>query len=183
MNVGPASFDANFAQHVDRLRAHDLVFFVGQRQGRGHCDAVACVHAHRVDVFNGANDDGVVGLVTHDLHLEFFPTQKRLVHEDLGHRGGFHAGPAVEFVFFAVIRHAAASATKRKRRADDRGQANIFDCVNGDLDTCIIIEFSVVHFGRCYDCCLWVFDTKTVHGVAEQFAVFSHLDGFAFCAN
>ena len=91
MYIGSAGFDPDFAQYVNAVRAHDLVFFVGQRQGRGHGDAVAGVHAHRVHVFDGADDDGVVRLIAHDFHFEFFPTQQGLVDEDLTHRGRIHA--------------------------------------------------------------------------------------------
>ena len=40
---------------------------------------IAGVHAHRVDVFDGADDDGVVGGVAHHFHLELFPAQQGFV--------------------------------------------------------------------------------------------------------
>ena len=42
--------------------AHPLVFLVGQRQRRRDRDAVAGVHAHRIDVLDRADDDEVVGV-------------------------------------------------------------------------------------------------------------------------
>ena len=91
LHVGAACFHPDLAQHGNRAVAHDLVFLVGQRQGRGDRDAVARVHAHRVDVFDGADDDGVVGLVADNLHLEFFPTQQRFIDQNLRHGAGFKA--------------------------------------------------------------------------------------------
>lgn len=41
--------------------AHFLVFAVGQRHLRGDGDGVAGVDAHGVEVFDGADDDDVVG--------------------------------------------------------------------------------------------------------------------------
>ena len=89
MHVRSAGFHANFPQHSDRAVAHNLVFFVGQRQGRGDGDAVTGVHAHRINVFDGANDDGVVGFVAHHLHLELFPAQQGFVDQNLRHGRGF----------------------------------------------------------------------------------------------
>ena len=39
LDVGTACFDADFAQHRDRCRAHALIFLVGQGQRRGDGDA------------------------------------------------------------------------------------------------------------------------------------------------
>jgi hypothetical protein len=39
-------------------------------------DRVAGVHAHRVEVLDGADDDAVVLVVAHDLHLEFLPAEQ-----------------------------------------------------------------------------------------------------------
>ena len=86
LHVRAACFDPDLAQNGDRAVAHDLVFFVGQRQGRGHGDRVACMHTHRVDVFDGTDDDSVVGGVAHHLHLVFFPAQQAFIDQNLIHR-------------------------------------------------------------------------------------------------
>ena len=86
LHVGAAGFHADLAQDRDRVVAHDLVFLVGQRQGRSDGDRIAGMHAHRVDVFDRADDDGVVGGVAHHLHLVFLPAQQAFVDEDLAHR-------------------------------------------------------------------------------------------------
>ena len=69
-------------------RAHALIFLVGQRQRGRDRDGVAGVHAHRIDVLDGADDDGVVGAVAHDFHLEFLPAEHRFLDQHLvGRRG------------------------------------------------------------------------------------------------
>ena len=49
-------------------------------------DAVAGVHAHRVDVLDAADDDDVVGLVAHHLQLELLPAEHRLLDQHLVRR-------------------------------------------------------------------------------------------------
>ena len=68
----------------DRAVAHDLVFLVGQRQGRGDGDAVAGVHAHRIDVFDGADDDAVVRRVADHFHLDILSSPAGFLDQDLG---------------------------------------------------------------------------------------------------
>ena len=83
LHVGAAGLDADLAQHRDRGVAHDLVFLVGQRQRRRDGDRVAGVHAHRVDVLDGADDDAVVRLVADHLHLELLPAEHALLDQHL----------------------------------------------------------------------------------------------------
>ena len=165
------------------MGAHQLVFFVGQGQGRGHGDRIAGVHAHRIDVFDCADDNGVIRLVADHLHLEFFPAQQALVDKDLRHRGRFHAGAAEMLVLFAVIGHATAGAAKGKGRADNRGQADIFDGFYRQLKTRLDVEFAVVFLGGGDDGGLGVFNAQPVHRLAEQFAIFCHFNGFTLGAN
>ncbi len=83
LHVRTAGVDADLAQHVDRRVAHDLVFLVGQGLRRRHGDRVAGVHAHRIQVFDRADDDAVVVLVANDFHLVLFPAQERLFDQQL----------------------------------------------------------------------------------------------------
>ena len=81
LNVRPAGLDADLADDLARGVAHPLIFLVGQRQDRRDGDAVARVHAHRIDVFDRADDDEVVGDVAHHLELEFLPADDGLFDE------------------------------------------------------------------------------------------------------
>ena len=86
LHVAAAGGDADLAD--DRLGgvAQLLVLGVGERERRRDGDAVAGVHAHRVDVLDGADDHDVVGVVAHDLELELVPAYDGLLEEDLRDR-------------------------------------------------------------------------------------------------
>src|SRR5208282_6295628 len=63
LDVRAAGFHAHGADHGKTLVAHDLEFLVRQRLDGRYSDGIAGVHAHRVEIFDGADDDAVVGLV------------------------------------------------------------------------------------------------------------------------
>ena len=71
--------------------AHPLVLPVGERHRRRDRHRVARVDAHRVDVLDRADDDGVVRAVAHDLELELLPAGHRLLDQDLGDGAGGQA--------------------------------------------------------------------------------------------
>ncbi len=79
LHVGTARIHADFAQHGDARIAHDLVFFIRQRQRWGDGNAIAGMHAHRVDILDGAHDNAVICLIAHHLHFVFFPAEHALV--------------------------------------------------------------------------------------------------------
>ena len=117
LHVRAAGLDADLAQHRDRGVAHDLVFFVGQRQRRRDGDRVAGVHAHRIDVLDRADDDAVVRLVADHLHLEFLPAEHALLDQHLVGRRGVE--PALDDLeeLRLVVGDAAAGAAEREGRA------------------------------------------------------------------
>jgi hypothetical protein len=123
LDVGAAGIDADLAQAGDRRVAHDLVFFVGQRQRRRHGDAVAGMDAHRIDVFDRADDDAVVLAVADDLHLVFFPAEDGFLNQHLGGGGGFEAALDDLLELFLVVGDTAAGAAQGETWADDGGQA------------------------------------------------------------
>ena len=73
LDVRTARLHADLADAGEGEVAHDLVLAIRERLDRGHGDAVAGVYAHGVEVLDGADDDAVVCLITHDLHFELFP--------------------------------------------------------------------------------------------------------------
>ena len=47
------------------------------------------MHAHGIEVLDGADDHGVVVLVAHQLHFQLFPAQDRLLQQNfVRHAGG-----------------------------------------------------------------------------------------------
>ena len=94
-----------------------LVFLVGQRQRRRHGDRIAGMHAHRIDVLDRADDDAVVVLVAHHLHLELFPAEHRFLDQHFGGRRGVDAALDDLDELRLVVGDAAAGAAERERRA------------------------------------------------------------------
>ena len=122
LHVGAAGIHADLAQHGQRGVAQDLVFLVAQRLCRRHGDGVAGVHTHRVQVFDRADDDAVVRLVAHHLHLKLFPAQQRFLDQQFAGRRGFEAALADHFELFRVVGNAAAGAAEREAGADHGGE-------------------------------------------------------------
>ncbi len=86
---------------------------------------VAGMHAHGVDILDRADDDGVVGLVAHHLHLEFLPAQHRFLDQHFVGGRGFHAPFHDGEEFLAVVGDAAAGAAHGEAGADHGGQAHL----------------------------------------------------------
>ena len=112
LHVRSARGDAYRLEDPDGVVAHRLVFAVGQRLYRRDRDRVAGVHAHRVHVLDGADDDGVPRLVAHHLHLEFLPADQGLLYEDFAvqRRGEPARDDFAEFP--GVVRNAAARSAE-----------------------------------------------------------------------
>src|SRR3546814_6213730 len=104
--VGTACFHADFAQDRDARVPHDLIFLVGERQRRRNGDAVTRVDAHRIDVLDRADDDGIVVPVADDLHLIFLPAEERLLDQHLGGgRGIKPPGHDADEILLAIGEH------------------------------------------------------------------------------
>ena len=83
LHVGSAGLDANLLQNGERRDTHALVLKVTQGLRRRHRDGVAGMHAHGVEILDGAHDDAVAGMVAHDLHLVLFPALDGLLDQHL----------------------------------------------------------------------------------------------------
>ena len=142
LHVGAAGIDADLAQARDRGVAHPLVFLVGQRQRRGDGDGIAGVHAHRIDVLDGADDDAVVRAVADHLHLEFLPAEHAFLDQHLVGRRGVEAAGDDLLEFLAVVGDAAAGAAEREARPDDRRQADLGERLARLVQRCARWRFS-----------------------------------------
>ena len=114
LHIRTASFHADFAQHCYRCIAHDLIFLIGQRLRGRDGDGVACVNAHRIEVFDGADNNAIVFLVAYDFHLEFFPADDRFLDQQFLRRRSFQSALADIEKFLAVIGDAATGAAHSK---------------------------------------------------------------------
>ena len=93
------------------------------------------MHAHRIDVFNRADDDAIVRLVADDFHLVFLPAQHTFLNEDFRGGGGVEAALDDLDIFVLVIGDAAARAAHGEGRADDGGQADVVERLKRFLQT------------------------------------------------
>ena len=164
LHVGAAGLHPDLAQHRDRGVAHDLVFLVGERQRRRDGDRIAGVHAHRIDVLDRADDDAIVFLVAHHLHLVFFPAQHRFLDQHLAGGRGIDAAFDDVDEFFFVVGDAAAGAAEREGRADDRRQPDVLERRQG-----LRQRLDLVRARR--------LQPDLGHRVAEQLAVLRLVDG------
>ncbi len=170
LDVGAAGIDADFAQTGQRAIAHHLIFAVGERLRGRDGDGIARVDAHRVEIFDGADDDGVVGEVAHHLELEFLPAKDALFDEDFVDRRKIDAALQNFFGFFAVIGDAAAGAAHGETGAQNDGIAD----ARGELQALL---------DRVHELRLRQFEPDLLHRVFEEQPVFRFLDGIDFRAD
>ena len=90
LDVAPA-FDAQRPDDLQAGAPQHLVLFVGERLAGSHHNAVARVHAHRVDVLHDAHRDAVVRAVPHHLVLQLLPPHQALLQERLMYGAGGQA--------------------------------------------------------------------------------------------
>ena len=77
LHIGPAGFHADFAHDGDGRVAHLLILAVGEGLRGRDGDGVAGVHAHGIEVLDGADDDDVVGEIAHHLELDIPSSRAR----------------------------------------------------------------------------------------------------------
>ena len=121
------------------------------------------MHAHRVKIFDGADDDGVVRLVAHHLHLKLFPAEQRLLQQHLVRRRQLQPMRGNLFKFITIIGNAAARTAEGKRRADDDRKTQ------RRLRRARLVH--IMHRER-----LGAGEANLVHRLLEQIAVFRRLN-------
>ena len=126
--------------------------------------------AHRIDILDRTDDDGIVRLVADDLHFILFPTEHRFFDQHFGGRRGIKAAGDDLEEFFLVIRNAAAGAAHGEAGADDGRQANE-------------IKRNHRFVNIMCDLRAWAFKTDLRHGVAEFQPVLGLVDGFGIGAD
>ncbi len=124
LDVGAAGLHADRADDGHRLVAQLLVEVVGERLLRGDGDAVARMHAHRVEVLDRADDHAVVVAVAHDLELELAPPEHGLVEQHLPDRRRVEAAADDLAELLLAARDAPAAPAEGERGPHDRGQAD-----------------------------------------------------------
>ena len=163
LNVGTTGFNADFTQHRHRGVTHDLIFFVGQRLGWRDSDGVTGVDAHRIEVFDRADDDAVVVFITHHFHLVLFPADQRLINQQLFGRREIQTAGANFFKLFTVISDTAAATAHGKGWANNAREAH----VSGNRQR---------FFHRVCDTGTRGFQTNFLHRYVETTAVFCFIN-------
>ena len=164
LHVGAAGLDADLLQNGERGHTHALILKVGERLRRRHGDGVAGVHAHGVEVLDGAHDDAVASVVAHDLHLVLFPALDGLLDQHLVGRRKFQALAHDGDEFLVGVRDAAAGAAEGKARTQHAGVAH---ALGDGLGVC-----HAVGVARARD-----LQADLGHGLVKEFAVLAALDG------
>ena len=164
LHVGAAGLDADLLQDGERGDTHALILKVGERLRRRHGNGVAGMHAHGVEVLDGAHDDAVAGVVTHDLHLILFPTLDGLLDQHLVGRRELQALAHNGDELLVGMRDAAAGAAEGKARAQHAGVSHAPGDGLGVSHT--------VGIARARD-----LQADLGHGLVKEFAVLATLDG------
>ena len=148
LDVRAAGLHADAADDPPREIAHALVLTIREGQSRRHRDAVAGVHAHRIDVFDRADDHEVVGPVAHDLELELLPADHRLFEQHFVDGAEIDTSSRKLAELLDVVGDAAADAAERERRANDRGKPDVFDGGEGFVDAAYVAALGHVRADR-----------------------------------
>ena len=119
LHVGTAGLHADGAHDRQAGVAQRLVFAVRQRLRGRDGDAVARVHAHGIEVFDGTDDARVVLAVAHDLHLEFLPAEHRFLDQHFADGAQGEAVGADRLEILRGARDAPARAAEGEAGADD----------------------------------------------------------------
>ena len=81
------------------------------------------MNTHGVEVLNGADNDAVVGLIAHHLHLKLFPADERLFNKQFAGGRGLQAPLADGLELLGVVGNATARTTQGKARTDHHRKA------------------------------------------------------------
>src|SRR6516164_1252578 len=157
LDIGTARVDTDLTQTSNGGVAQPLILLVGQGQGRRDRDRIAGVDAHGVDVLDGADDDAIVRMVANHLHFVFFPTEQRLLDEDLAE--GREGEAALDRLDQLGARgcNAAAFAAKGEGGANDRRQADSLERGKSLIDGADELAARAL-------------DPDAFHGLAEAFS-------------
>ena len=142
---------------------------VGQRLHGGDDDAIARMHAERVDVLHRADRNaGVLG-VTHHLVFDLLPANEAALDHHLSNRAGAQAALHALPVLLLGGDDAAARATEGEGGANDGGEADLRERRRRGLHALGVVR-PLHHGARCRRL------ADAIAHLAEEFAILRHLD-------
>ena len=121
------------------------------------------MNAHGVDVFDGADNDGVVGAVAHHFELVLLPAEQGFLDQHLVHGRRLKPGAQQIDKLFPRVGDAAAGAAEGKGGAENGGKPGFLECLHA--------LFEAGHV-----CRAGAFDIDFLHRVPKQLAVFRLAD-------
>ena len=130
----------------------------------GGAERIARMHAHRVDVLDGADGDELSLGIADDLELELLPAQDALLDQDLGDRGRGQAAGDRGLELVDVVDQATAGAAHGVGGAQHTRVAELLGDLDGFLD-------------RVRDAAAGHLDAELGHRVLELLAILAALDG------
>ena len=161
-----SAFDFQRPDDLQRAVPQHVILFIGQGLGRADHDGIACVDAHRIQVFHVADGDGGIVFVPYDFVFDFLESPDAFFNQhfpDGGKlQGMFHQGNEFRF----TIRKTAAGPAQGKGRTEDDRIADFFCC------------FQPVLYGACNVGRQHRFP-QVFAKLFEQFPVFRLFDGMA----
>ena len=131
LDIRAASLHTDLGDDRPARVAKTLVLPVGERHRGRHGDRVARMHAHRIEVLDGADHGEVVRIVADDLELEFLPSEQTLFDEALVDRAALECPADRFFEFGLVVGDAAAGAAHGERGTQDDREADALGDVVG----------------------------------------------------
>ncbi|CAI8298050.1 MAG: Uncharacterised protein [Synechococcus sp. MIT S9220] len=119
LDVATAGCHTDLSNDGNGLISQSLIFPVRQGLGWSNGDRITGVNTHGIKVFDAADNHHVVGEITHDLQLEFLPTQQRLFNQNLRDRTGIKTGFTDGGIFLRVVSNPATASTQSERGTND----------------------------------------------------------------
>ena len=142
---------------------------VGQGLHGGDHDAVARMHAERVDILHGADGNaGVLG-VAHHLVFDLLPANEAALDHHLANRAGAQAALHALPVLLFGGNDAAARAAEGEGGANDRGEADLRERRRRRLHALVVVR-PLHHGARCRGL------PNAVAHLAEELTILRHLD-------
>ena len=148
---------------------------VGQGLHGGDHDAVTRMDAERVNVLHGADGNAGVFGIAHHLVFDLLPANEAALDHHLTNRAGAQATLHALPVLLLGRNDAAARATEREGGANDRGEADLRECLLRGLHALVVVR-TLHHGTRC--CGL----PDAIAHLAEEFSILRHLDRRERCA-
>ena len=137
---------------------------------RGDDDAVAGVHAERVDVLHGADRDAGVLCVAHHLVLDLLPADEAAFNHHLPDRACAKATAHTLAVLLFGHHDPAARAAERECGAHNRGETDLREC-------CICRRITHTLVGTFNDRARCNRLADAITHCTEELAIFGHADG------